>query len=177
MKFDKLLNYALEHGYEWVLTGNHYARIEPGENGRWLLKKALDPAKDQRLMCSLQPDAAPAGARAVSAGRYVQPDVRKLAEEYAFVNARKHDSQGHLLCARRRLCEVYGAVHPAKHYPAGIFWTKPAAWWGSTGVLCAIRWASARELGLPWGAGVCVREGHGPQYRHRRAEAPCIPAA
>ena len=45
MKFDKLLLRAQELGCDLVVTG-HYARVEE-ENGKFLLKKALDPAKDQ----------------------------------------------------------------------------------------------------------------------------------
>ena len=47
MKFDKMLDFAREHGLDYVVTG-HYARIEQDpETGRWLLKKALYADKDQ----------------------------------------------------------------------------------------------------------------------------------
>ena len=47
LKFDRLLRYAVQEGMEYVVTG-HYARIEyDRENGRYLLKKALDRSKDQ----------------------------------------------------------------------------------------------------------------------------------
>ena len=45
LKFDKLELRARELGCDAVVTG-HYARIVE-EDGRWLLKKALDPDKDQ----------------------------------------------------------------------------------------------------------------------------------
>lgn len=45
LKFDRLYRRAKELGCEYVVTG-HYARIEEG-NGRFLLKKAVDPTKDQ----------------------------------------------------------------------------------------------------------------------------------
>lgn len=45
LKFDRLYRRAKELGCEYVVTG-HYARIEE-ENGRFLLKKAVDPTKDQ----------------------------------------------------------------------------------------------------------------------------------
>ena len=47
MKFRHLLDWAEEHGMEYVVTG-HYARVEQdAETGRWLLKKGLDEGKDQ----------------------------------------------------------------------------------------------------------------------------------
>ena len=118
MKFDKLLNYALEHSYEWVVTG-HYARIEPGENGRWLLKKALDPAKDQSYVLynltqhQLAHVLFPLGGMS-------KPDVRKLAESMHFVNARKHDSQD--ICFVPDGDDVkFMEQYTGKHYPAGDF--------------------------------------------------------
>ena len=47
MKFDKLLDFAEQHGLYYIVTG-HYARIEQDEQtGRWLLKKGVDAGKDQ----------------------------------------------------------------------------------------------------------------------------------
>ena len=51
MKFDKMLDFAREHGLDYVVTG-HYARIEQDPaTGRWLLKKHCTPIKT-RAMCS-----------------------------------------------------------------------------------------------------------------------------
>ena len=46
LKFNSLYHRAEELGCHYVVTG-HYARIEKREDGRYLLKKAADPAKDQ----------------------------------------------------------------------------------------------------------------------------------
>ncbi len=47
IKFQTLLTYASAQGFEYLATG-HYARIEPDPaTGRLLLKKGLDPGKDQ----------------------------------------------------------------------------------------------------------------------------------
>ena len=46
VKFEGLLERARALGADYVATG-HYARIERSENGRWLLKKGVDPQKDQ----------------------------------------------------------------------------------------------------------------------------------
>ncbi len=45
LKFGKLLQFALEIGASHLATG-HYARVECS-NGRYILKKGLDPRKDQ----------------------------------------------------------------------------------------------------------------------------------
>ena len=45
MKFDKLYERAKTLGCDYIVTG-HYARIEE-ENGKFVLKKALDETKDQ----------------------------------------------------------------------------------------------------------------------------------
>ena len=47
LKFDKLLEYATEQGYDYVATG-HYAIIEYSDKyGRYVLKKGRDVSKDQ----------------------------------------------------------------------------------------------------------------------------------
>ena len=47
IKFDDLLNAALDLGCRWVVTG-HYARIRyDEESGRYLLLRGADPQKDQ----------------------------------------------------------------------------------------------------------------------------------
>lgn len=47
LKFDKLMEFAFEKGYDYIATG-HYARVEYDEKyGRCVLKKALDLSKDQ----------------------------------------------------------------------------------------------------------------------------------
>ena len=45
LKFERLFQRARELGCEAIVTG-HYARIEK-QNGRYILKKALDKSKDQ----------------------------------------------------------------------------------------------------------------------------------
>ena len=49
MKFDKMLDFAREHGLDYVVTG-HYARIEQDpDTGRWLLKKHCTPIKTRAM--------------------------------------------------------------------------------------------------------------------------------
>ena len=92
MKFDCLFRCAEELSKEYIVTG-HYARIEPGAaGGRYLLKKGADRSKDQsyvlytmsqeRLKHTLFP-----------LGGLTKAQVRDIALEHGFANARKHDSQ------------------------------------------------------------------------------------
>jgi len=56
IKFDQFLEIAAAHGAERIATGN-YARIRRDpENGRYLLLRGVDPAKDQDLL-PFRPDA------------------------------------------------------------------------------------------------------------------------
>ena len=90
MKFDKLLLRARELGCDLVVTG-HYARVEE-ENGKYLLKKALDPAKDQSyVLYSLTQEQ----LRHIRfpLGGLSKDEVRRIAQEHGFVNANKPDSQ------------------------------------------------------------------------------------
>ncbi len=92
MKFGLLLKYAVEKGYDHVVTG-HYARIERDDSsGRLLLKKALVPEKDQSYVLyrmtqeQLSRVIFPLGAMG-------KDETRRIASEEGFINAKKHDSQ------------------------------------------------------------------------------------
>lgn len=92
LKFGKMLEKAIDEGFDYIATG-HYARIDFDEaSGRYLLKKGADESKDQsyvlypltqhQLRHTLFP-----------LGNMTKDMARSLAEEMSFVNARKHDSQ------------------------------------------------------------------------------------
>lgn len=119
MKFGLLLDRALELGYDKVVTG-HYARIrrDPA-SGRYVLHKAADSAKDQTyfLACLTQHQLAHA---AFPLGELTKEQVRAIAAEQGFVNARKRDSQD--------ICFVpdgdyvrFMKEYTGKDYPAGDF--------------------------------------------------------
>ncbi|MBR2381399.1 MAG: tRNA 2-thiouridine(34) synthase MnmA [Clostridia bacterium] len=91
IKFEQLLKIAMERGYDAITTG-HYARIEKGENGRYLLKKALDLSKDQSyVLYSLTQEQL--AHTIFPLGEMTKAEARNLAEHIGFVNARKKDSQ------------------------------------------------------------------------------------
>ncbi len=104
MKFQKLLERAAILGCDALVTG-HYARIVQ-EGGRYTLKKALDPAKDQSYVLYMLTQAQLARIR-FPLGTLTKAEVRRLAEQNGFANAAKPDSQD--------LCFV-----PDGDYPAAI---------------------------------------------------------
>jgi tRNA-specific 2-thiouridylase len=90
MKFGKLIARARELGCGAVATG-HYARIER-DGERWLLKKALDPAKDQSYVLHFL-DQEQLSMLRFPLGGLTKSEVRAIAEENGFINADKPDSQ------------------------------------------------------------------------------------
>ena len=90
MKFDKLFERAKILGCDYIVTG-HYARIEE-ENGKFVLKKALDETKDQSyVLYSMTQDQLV--HTMFPLGSMQKTEVRAIAEESGFVNADKPDSQ------------------------------------------------------------------------------------
>lgn len=90
MKFDKLMDRAAALGCEYVVTG-HYARIEK-ENNKYILKKAADETKDQSYVLYNLTQKQLAHLQ-FPLGELRKTQVRSLAEEIGFINARKPDSQ------------------------------------------------------------------------------------
>ncbi|MCR5283182.1 MAG: tRNA 2-thiouridine(34) synthase MnmA [Lachnospiraceae bacterium] len=92
MKFYHLFEKMKALDCDVVVTG-HYARIDYDDNaGRYLLKKALDPSKDQSyvLYCMTQEQLA---HTRFPLGTYKKDETRSIAEGEGFRNAKKHDSQ------------------------------------------------------------------------------------
>lgn len=92
MKFGHMLDAARELGCDYVVSG-HYARIRQDETtGRYLLYKSADKAKDQTyFLASL--DQQQLAHILFPLGELTKEQVRQIAEEQGFVNARKRDSQ------------------------------------------------------------------------------------
>ncbi|MGN0299400.1 MAG: tRNA 2-thiouridine(34) synthase MnmA [Lachnospiraceae bacterium] len=92
LKFTGLMHKMYELGYDYVVTG-HYARIEQDKQmGRFLLKKGMDETKDQSYMLYSMNQQQLAHTL-FPLGEYCKTEIRQIAEENGFVNARKHDSQ------------------------------------------------------------------------------------
>lgn len=92
IKFGLLLDKAEELGCRYVVTG-HYTRIGRDEKtGRFVLRKALDPGKDQSyFLYGLSQDQL--SRILFPLGKMPKTEVRDIACEQGFVNAQKRDSQ------------------------------------------------------------------------------------
>ena len=91
LKFGALLDAALQAGYDKIATG-HYARIEQAENGRYLLKKAADPTKDQTYFL-WQLTQHQLSHTLFPLGSMTKAEARAIAEQHGLCNAHKSDSQ------------------------------------------------------------------------------------
>ena len=90
LKFRRLYDRAALLGCDTIATG-HYVRIER-ENGRYLLKKALDASKDQSYVLAWLTQEQLAHTR-FPLGGLRKSEARAIAEARGFCNAHKHDSQ------------------------------------------------------------------------------------
>lgn len=152
LKFDRLLHEALSLGCEYVVTG-HYARIL-FQNGRFLLYKAADIAKDQSyFLYSL--NQYQLSHTLFPLGSLNKAEVREIAEAQGFLNARKRDSQD--------ICFVpegdYVAFlerHTGKQYPCGDFLDQNGKIVGKHRGAVAYTLGQRKGLGLAMGEPVYV---------------------
>ena len=167
MKFDHLLRWAEAHGLDHVVTG-HYARVEQDEaTGRWLLKKGLDENKDQSYVLYNLTQEQLAHVRLPLGGLH-KSEVRAIAEQQHFVNARKHDSQD--------ICFVPDGDYArfmedftGKHYPAGDFLDVGGKKVGTHSGAVRYTIGQRKGLGLAMGdTGLRLRQGYAGQHRHGR---------
>lgn len=92
LKFDRFLHRAQELGCEYIVTG-HYARIaQDPDTGRFLLRKAVDEAKDQSYFLYSLTQEQLRHTR-FPLGQLSKAEARTIAEEQGFINAKKRDSQ------------------------------------------------------------------------------------
>ena len=91
LKFGRLLEKAHEMGKDGIITG-HYAQIERAANGRYLLKKGTDPAKDQSyVLYSLKQEQL--SCIRFPLGGLTKSEVREIAHSAGLKNAKKKESQ------------------------------------------------------------------------------------
>lgn len=90
LKFKRLFKKMQELGFDYVVTG-HYARVEEN-NGWFYLKKGVDEAKDQSYVLYSLTQNQLAHIQ-FPLGTYSKSEIREIAENHNFLNARKKDSQ------------------------------------------------------------------------------------
>lgn len=156
LKFGTMLDKALSEGFDFIATG-HYARIEQStETGRYLLKKGLDPHKDQSyvLYCLTQHQLA---HTLFPLGEMTKETVRQLALESGLINASKKDSQD--------ICFIpdgnYAAFiekHLGKSFPEGDFVTADGRVLGTHKGIIRYTVGQRKGLGLALPAPMYVKE-------------------
>ena len=92
IKFTSILDKADEIGFSHIATGHYCSIIFDEGSGRYLIKKAIDEGKDQTyVLYSLSQDTL--SRTLFPLGGMTKAEVRAIAEENGFINARKKDSQ------------------------------------------------------------------------------------
>ena len=154
LKFGYLLEKSLSLGCQTLVTG-HYARVlRDSDTGRFLLYKATDLSKDQSYFLSCL------GQRELShvyfpLGELTKEQVRAIAQEQGFVNARKKDSQD--------ICFIPDGDYKAfmehftgKQYPAGNYLDLSGNIVGQHAGAVGYTRGQRKGLGLAMGAPVYV---------------------
>lgn len=154
LKFSRLLERAQILGCDAVITG-HYAQIKTDPaTGRHCLYKAVDTAKDQSYFLYALTQAQLAHIE-FPLGGLTKPQVREIAQEQGFLNAKKRDSQdicfvpdGDYLAFLRR--------YTGKDYPTGDFLDCSGARVGTHQGAVGYTLGQRKGLGLAMGEPVYV---------------------
>lgn len=117
LKFDRFLSEAQKLGIDLIATG-HYANIEYSGD-RYYLKKGIDPSKDQSYVLYNLTQHQLAHT-VFPLGELTKADIRAIAEERGFVNARKKDSQDICFVPDGDYASVIKSF-TGREYPCGNF--------------------------------------------------------
>ena len=119
LKFSHLLNRALMLDCRYVVTG-HYARIVfDKSSGRYLLYKALAAAKDQTYFLACM-DQHQLSHTLFPLGELTKEQVRAIALQQGFLNAKKRDSQD-ICFVPDGDYKAFMESYTGKTYPKGNF--------------------------------------------------------
>jgi len=111
IKFKAFLDYARELGADRIATG-HYARIE-SKDGRFRLLKGVDGNKDQTYFIHTLGQSQLAKTL-FPIGDLEKSEVRRIATQAGFDNARKRDSTGICFIGERRFKDFLQRYLPAQ---------------------------------------------------------------
>lgn len=152
LKFGHLLDLALKAGCSHVVTG-HYARILE-QNGRFMLRKAPDAVKDQSYFLAGL-DQHQLSHILFPLGEMTKEQVREIALEQGFINAKKRDSQDICFVPDGDYYEFIKR-YTGKDYPAGAFLDLSGKQVGTHKGALAYTLGQRKGLGLAMGAPVYV---------------------
>ena len=154
LKFSHLLSRALMLDCQYVVTG-HYARIAFDEStGRYLLYKALDAAKDQTyfLACMNQHQLS---HTLFPLGELTKEQVRAIAQQQGFLNAKKRDSQD-ICFVPDGDYKAFMEAYTGKTYPKGDFLDEDGNVIGCHNGAVGYTLGQRKGLGLAMGSPVYV---------------------
>lgn len=112
IKFGAFLDYALEHGFDYVATG-HYARVEHDDSakGGSRILRGVDSNKDQTYFLALMQQHQASKALFPVGGLW-KPEVREVAARYDLTTAAKKDSQGICFIGNVKMADFLTAFVP-----------------------------------------------------------------
>ena len=154
LKFSALLDKARELGCEYIASGHYARREQDPETGRFILKKGLDPTKDQSYVLYNLTQEQLAHVR-LPLGALHKSEVREIAEQQHFINARKHDSQD-ICFVPDGDYEKFMEDFTGKRYPAGDFLDEAGRKVGTHKGAVRYTIGQRKGLGLAMGAPVYV---------------------
>ena len=155
LKFGALSELARRGGFSHLATG-HYARIEQGADGRYLLKKAKDESKDQSyFLWGISKELLP--MLLFPLGNYTKAEIRGIAEANALPCAHRSDSQD--------ICFIpdgdyisFIEKHSDLSFPEGDFISPDGRILGRHGGLIRYTVGQRKGLGIALGAPAFVQK-------------------
>jgi tRNA-specific 2-thiouridylase len=147
IKFGELWNYAQRLGAERVATG-HYARVGRAFEDRWLLRTAVDKAKDQTyfLFSLTQEQLAHAD---FPVGAMTKDEVRQASRERGLVTADKDESQDICFVGDEGMVGFLRREIPQAFVPGAIE-LEDGTVLGSHQGLCGYTIGQRKGMGVAW---------------------------
>ncbi len=111
IKFKAFLDYALMLGADLIATGHYVRRAD--RDGQTLLLRGVDSNKDQSYFLHAV-NGEQIARTLFPVGELEKPEVRRIAEKYQLVTARKKDSTGICFIGERRFSDFLKQYLPAQ---------------------------------------------------------------
>ncbi len=149
LKFEMLFRRAMELGYDTVVTGHYVRTAYDALSGRYLLKKAADPSKDQSYVLYSLTQEQLAHVQ-FPLGEMEKHTVREIAKTQGFVNAKKPDSQDICFVPEGSYVDFI-RQYTGKTYPHGNFIDKNGELLGKHQGVIRYTVGQRKGLGLAFG--------------------------